>query len=250
MRISSKSLALGLFFAVGALAQNSIPPGTIIPAQFNHSLNSQKSKTGQTITARIMQDVPLSAGKKIRAGAKVIGYVASVSAPDREGRSRIRLRFDRIQLGHKPVPIRASLRALASMMEVEEAQIPPSGPDRGTPWAWTTRNLIGGEVAYGEGGPVARGTRIVGMALANGVLAPVKSTPSGCRGEIADNTQPQALWVFSSDACGVYGMPGVEITHAGRTEPLGEIVLTSKRGKLEISSGSGMLLRVNGENTP
>ena len=86
------------------------------------------------------------------------------------------------RFGKQRVAMTTNLRALASMMDVEDTQIPPTGTDRGTPWAWRTRNLIGDEVAYGEG-PVARGTDIVGQAVADGVLAPVRRNPeAGCRG--------------------------------------------------------------------
>ena len=245
-----KFVVLGLvLFSGGAFAQNAIPPGTVLPAQLNTSLNSKKSKPGQTITARIMQDVPLSRERKIRAGTRVVGHIVTVNPATNAGASQITLRFESLDFNHESVPITSSLRALASMTEVADAQIPPSGPDRGTPWAWRTRNLIGGEVAYGEGGPVARGTQIVGRALVEGVLVRLDANPaSGCRGEFAGSTQPQALWVFSSDACGVYGLEDVQITHAGRSAPLGEITLTSKQGSLNISSGSGMLLRVNGSD--
>ena len=138
-----------------------------------------------------------------------------------------------------------NLRALASMMDVEEAQVPPTGPDRGTPWAWRTRNLIGEEVAYGEGGPVAHGTDIVGQALADGVLVPVRPNPvSRCRGALSGNAEPQALWVFSSDACGLYELPKLTLAHAGRTDPVGLIKLLSDMGNVKVPAGSGMLLRV------
>ena len=245
-----KSAVLGLLlFSAGAFAQSAIPTGTVLPAQLNSSLNSKKCKPGQTVSARIMQDVPLSSRMKIRAGTKLIGHVVSLSAPTTRGLSQVTFRFDRLQSRHQSVAISTSIRALASMLTVVEADIPSTGPDRGTPWAWRTRNLIGGEVAYGEGGPVARGTQIVGEALADGVLAPIRSNPaSGCRGEIAGNAQPQALWVFSSDACGVYGIDQVQITHAGRSAPVGEITLTSSQGNVNIAPGSGMLLRVNGSD--
>ena len=61
-----------LSFSGGAVAQISIPLGTVLPAQLNSSLNSRKTKPGERITARIMQDVPLPAGRKIRAGAEVV----------------------------------------------------------------------------------------------------------------------------------------------------------------------------------
>ncbi len=234
-----------LLLSAAALAQNEIPPGTILPAQLNSSLNSRKITAGQTFTARIMQDVPLSPHTKIRAGSKVVGRVVSASAAEKGGSSQITLRFDRLEFHHRSVPISTNLRALASTMEVEDAQVPPAGPDRGTPWAWITRNLIGGQVAYGAGGPVARGDSIVGKALADGVLLPVEANPArGCRGQMAGNKRDQALWVFSSDACGLYGMPDIALAHAGRSEPVGEITLTSNQGNLNVRAGSGLLLRI------
>ena len=227
-----------------ALGQIAIPAGTVLPARLNSSLNSRKSVTGQIVTARIMQDVPLP-GSKLHAGAKVIGRVVSVQPATKSRPAEIAVQFDRVRMGHAEIPIRANLRTLASLMDVESVQVPTTGPDRGTPSTWITRNLIGGEVAYGAGGPVARGTDIVGTALADGVLVPVSANAqAGCRGELSDNHQAQALWVFSSDACGVYGYPDVQIAHAGRTPPVGEIRFTSPK-HFVIRGGSGMLLRVN-----
>jgi hypothetical protein len=65
-----------------------------------------------------------------------------------------------------------------------------------------------------------------------------------CRGAVDGNDQPQALWVFSSDACGLYGFPHLKIANTGRTAHTGEIVLESERGEMKIRSGAGMLLRV------
>jgi hypothetical protein len=66
-----------------------------------------------------------------------------------------------------------------------------------------------------------------------------------CRGRIAGNENPQALWVLSHDACVVYGL-NFTIAHAGR--PTGKIVLESSKGDLAISKGSAMLLLVNQPN--
>jgi len=234
-----------LLFSAAAFAQDAIPLGTILPVQLNSSLNSQKNRSGQIISGRIMQDVPAASGKRIRAGSKVVGRILSVTSASNGTPAEITLQFDVLKFSHTSAPITTNLRAMASMMEVEDAQVPPTGTDRGTPWAWMTRILIGGEVVYGQGGPVARGDQIVGQALYDGVLLPLRARPgSNCRGETAGNNRLQALWVFSSDACGVYGMEHVEIKHAGRTAPLGEISLTSKQGNVNIRSGSGMLLRV------
>jgi hypothetical protein len=239
-----------LLLSIASFAQTVIPAGTVLPVQSNTGLNSRKSKAGQKITARIMQDVPLYDKGRIRAGSSVIGRVLRVSAGQNNEPAEITLAFDQVKYGDRLIPIRTSLRALASMMEIEYAQIPPSGPDRGTPWAWTTKNLIGGEVAYGEGGPVARGTQIVGKVVPDGALLPLRaSRNSNCRDQVDTGDRLQALWVFSSDACGVYGIEGLEVAHAGNTEPLGEITLTSKKGDVKIRSGSGLLLRVIGTNS-
>jgi hypothetical protein len=191
-----------------------------------------------------MQDVPLPDGAKIRAGSKVVGQVVALRKNDNG--ADIELRFDKLITGNRVIPITTDLRAIASMMEVSDAQVPESGPDRGTPqYRWTT-DQIGGEVNYGGGSGVAHGSYIVGESVPPGVLVRVSSAPGmKCRGEADHNNWLQALWVFSSDACGVYGFPGLTIAHAGRTTPVGEVVLRVDKGKVNIRAGSGMLLRVN-----
>jgi len=235
-----------IMLSMDLFAQNTIPAGTIVPVALNSSLNSRKVKPGQVITARVMQDVPLSPGSTIHAGAKVIGRVIDVKPANGGTGAQVSFRFDTLVVSKRRIPIITNLRALASMMAVEAAQLPESGPDRGTSQnAWTT-DQIGGEVVYRGGGPVADGLRSVGEPTYGGVLVHVSAKPgSPCRGEIEGNDRLQALWVFSSDACGVYDFAGLAIVHAGRTDPVGEITLASDKGELNIRAGSGMLLRVN-----
>lgn len=235
-----------IMLSMDLLAQNTIPAGTIVPVALNSSLNSRKVKPGQVITARVMQDVPLSPGSTIHAGAKVIGRVIDVKPANGGTGAQVSFRFDTLVVSKRRIPIIINLRALASMMAVEAAQLPESGPDRGTSQnAWTT-DQIGGEVVYRGGGPVADGLRSVGEPTYGGVLVHVSANPgSPCRGEIEGNDRLQALWVFSSDACGVYDFADLAIVHAGRTDPVGEITLVSAKGEVNIRAGSGMLLRVN-----
>lgn len=235
-----------IMLSMDLFAQNTIPAGTIVPVALNSSLNSRKVKPGQVITARVMQDVPLSPGSTIHAGAKVIGRVIDVKPANGGTGAQVSFRFDTLVVSKRRIPIIINLRALASMMAVEAAQLPESGPDRGTSQnAWTT-DQIGGEVVYRGGGPVADGLRSVGEPTYGGVLVHVSANPgSPCRGEIEGNDRLQALWVFSSDACGVYDFADLAIVHAGRTDPVGEITLVSAKGEVNIRAGSGMLLRVN-----
>jgi hypothetical protein len=241
-----KAFLISLLFSVAAFAQTTIPAGTVLPVQLNSTLSSIKSKPGQMISARVMQDVPLPAKKKIHAGAKVLGHIVSVKTASNGAPSEVTFAFTKLKFSGREVAINAHLRALASMMDIEDAQIPPSGTDRGTPWAWATRNLIGGEVAYGQGGPVSRGVDTVGEALDGGVLAAVSANrASGCHGSLDENGVRQALWLFSSNACGVYGIPELQIAHAGRTAPIGQVNLVAMQENVEVRAGSGMLLRIN-----
>jgi hypothetical protein len=247
-----RMLWIGLMlFSPHLFAQGAIPAGTILPIALNSSLNSRKVKAGQVITARVMQEVPLLSGSKIREGAKVIGHVVDVKPATTGIGAQMTLRFDTVAVSKQRIAITTNLRALASMMAVEEAQIPESGPDRGTSEnAWTT-DQIGGEVVYRGGGPVASGLRSVGEPTTHGVLVHVSAKPgTKCRGEVDGNDRPQALWVFSSDACGAYDFADFEIAHAGRTNPVGEITLKSTKRDLNLQAGSGMLLRVNATPEP
>ena len=243
-----KSLAVtGFLILSSALsAQNAIPAGTILPVQLNSSLKSNRARPGQIISARVMQDLPLPGGARIHAGARVSGEVLAV-VPARNGKgAKISFRFDTLTTGKRHIPVITNVRALANMMDVSQAYIPESGPDHGTSeYNWTT-DQIGGEIDYHGGGAIVHDSEIVGYSVANGVVvrATAKSG-SKCRAAVAGNDRPQALWVFSSDACGLYDFPGVTLVHAGRTNPFGQIVLESNAGDLNIRAGSGMLLRVN-----
>jgi hypothetical protein len=223
-----------------------IPAGTILPARLNHGLSSKNARPGQKITGRIMQEVPLPNDGKIPEGAKVSGTIVSVERGGNGANGRISFRFDNLEIRHRNLPIVANLRALAGFMEVQFAQTPEFSPGFGTPYVWATTRQIGGDEVFGVGGPVTNAnSETVGKGVYGGVLVHVHAQPgSGCRGALDPEDRPQALWVFSSDACGVYGIQGVRIAHTGRTEPVGEIALVADQRDLLVWGASGMLLRI------
>jgi hypothetical protein len=239
------------FLASAALLASTPPPGTVLPARLNSTLSSKKMRPGQVVTARIMQDVPLPDRSRIPQGSTLIGHVVSVTPAANGIGGLISLRFDALKVRRHTIPITAHLRAIASPIEVEQAQIPVSGPDRGTPdSAWTTVQ-IGGDTVYRGGGPVEGKTGEVGQPVHDGVLSLLSANPeAGCLGTSGAEGNLQALWVFSSDACGAYGLPGLAIAHAGRTNPVGEISFRSLKDDAKIPSGSGLLLRVDVAGNP
>jgi hypothetical protein len=224
-----------------------IPSGTVLPVRLETTLSSSKSQTGQRVTARIMQDVPLPHGSKIREGSKVLGHIVEKTDPAQGGPASISVQFDTLVSSYGTTKLTTSLRAIAGLGEVLGARTPQAGEGEGDVWNWRNTTQIGGDVVYGVGGPVTSDGEVVGTSVASGVLGEIRAKPgSKCRGPIDGNQNPQALWLFSSDACGAYGLSHAQIAHAGRSNPVGVIVLTSGRGKVMVQSGAGMLLRVAG----
>jgi hypothetical protein len=225
-----------------------VPSGTILPVRLNSTLSSAKCKPGQEITGRIMQDVPLPSGRTVPAGSKVIGHIAEV-VPATSGRNaQISIQFDKLVSSGETVSIHTNLRAIAGFMGVMEAQTPTTAPGEGDNFEALNTVQIGGDIAYGYGGPVttsADPNDVVGKELKDGMLGQVRAKEgTKCRGALDGNDNPQALWVFSSDACGTYRLEHISIAHAGRTAPVGLIVLSSDKRTLKIPEGAGMLLRV------
>ena len=244
-------LLLAVFLAAGTVlhAQNqgksnatNMPDGTILPVQLSSTISLYKAVPGQPISARIAQDVSLENGVVLRRGTKVLGHIVSVIPGNP---SRIAFTFDRIEYSKSnTVSVATNLRALASTLEIDSASTPETGPDRGTPSVWWNTVQVGGEGLYGRG-PLTRGEQVVGHWVWGGGAVGQVEENGECRGEAADNTREQSLWLFSTDACGVYGYSDVAIEHAGRTSPEGEITLTSTNPNLKIRAGSGILLRVD-----
>jgi hypothetical protein len=215
---------------------------TILPVQLSSTISLDKAAPGQPISARIAQDVALENGAVLRRGTKVLGHIVSVTAGNP---SRIAFTFDRIEYSKSnTVSIATNLRALASNLEIDSASLPTTGPDRGTPSVWWNTVQVGGEGLYGSG-PLMSGEQVVGRWVWGGGAVGQIEASGKCRGDVAGNAREQSLWLFSTDACGVYGYADVAIEHAGRTSPAGEITLTSTNPNLKIRAGSGILLRVD-----
>ena len=241
-----------LFFSTASFAQTQkstntrvIANGTILPVQLNTTLSVDKSVDGQVISGRIAQDVQLQNGRKLHAGTKVLGHVVRVT---RGNPSQITITFDTIQMSKdESLTGATNLRALASYMEILTASTPKEGGgDGGTPEnAWNTTQ-VGGQALYGSA-TLRRGEQILGHWVPGGGAVGKVEANGPCRGEVAGSSHEQALWLFSTNACGVYGYPGVSIEHAGRTNPVGEITLQSEKSTFKVRTGSGLLLRVDND---
>jgi hypothetical protein len=228
-------------------AATEVPESSVLPVRLNAELSSRKTKPGQVITARIMQDVPLPGDAKIPVGAMLAGQVTEVQAASAGNGGSISFRFDTLRLSHENVRLIVHLRAIASTWEVHHAQLPLSSSNTGAENSWTTVQ-IGGDVVYRGGGSVRNRSGVVGKPVENGVLGRLDPNPG--RGCPHDGTgeRAQALWLFSSDACGTYDLQNVAIVRAASNAAgatTGKITLGSSKGDVDVRSGAGLLLGVD-----
>lgn len=222
-----------------------IPVGTVLPVSLEHELSSKEQGKDEVIEGRLMQDVPLPGGDVLPAGSKLHGAITNVASAS-QGLASVSFRFTSLETRRTTLPILAGLRAFAPFLDAQRARTPYQ-ESSGSPGGWGITLQIGGDVRFGDNGKVTNGHhRVVGKATKNsGVLGRLEDAPgSPCEAWPDATTGPQAVWVFSVDACGIYDLKGVRIARAGNKEPLGEITLTKDDGDLKIMKSSALLLRV------
>ena len=245
MKRAFLGLAIIACLAVPSVAQQ-IPDGTLLPVKLNNTIKAGKTRTGERVLGKLMQPVRLPDGRNLPVGTAIMGRVLEVRPASSGSGSRVVLVFENAQVDRRTIPISVSLRALASMTAVFDAQLPTNLIDDygSTVSDWNTVQ-VGGQAVYRGAGIVMSGPEIVGRASDTGLVtampAPAKGSP--CSRETAANQREQAFWVFSSNACGTYGFDDLTIEHAGRSRPIGQIALAS-RGNLDVRGGSGWLLTV------
>jgi len=220
--------------------------GLILPIRLESTLVVRDAQKGQLLEARVMQDVPLTEGSKLAMKSVVKGTVLGVTNDSDGAGFNLTVSFTQVESRNQTLTMNTSLRAMASYQAVRTSQTPLTGPDGGTPAGWANTVQIGGDIRYGDGGLVRNGHKQkVGKGVFGGVLVHVQANPSaGCEGPIDGDDHLQALWVFSADACGVYGMKGANIAHAGKSDPIGEITLHFEKNDMKLDAGTAMLLRV------
>jgi hypothetical protein len=223
-----------------------IPAGYILPVHLERALSVRHARAGDSLETRIMQEVPLPNRGKVPVRSLVNGTILHVARDEDEIGVTVTLRFDTLIERRRSFSVVTGLRAIASNLAVHEAQLPLNQVDEAQPLGWASTVQIGGDYRFGDGDKVRnRWKETVGRAVPGGVLVNVTANPRmGCAGPEAGETPPQALWVFSADACGVFGLKGMQLTHNGQSVPLGEISLHFKKADMVLRAGTGLLLTV------
>jgi hypothetical protein len=137
------------------------------------------------------------------------------------------------------------------MLAVSTAQ-QPVNPNSGygtTSWDWNMLQ-VGGQVAF-NGQRIVRSQtgEVVGKVVEPGAVlgVPLANPARGCAGP-SNNSAEQAFWIFSTDACGVYGYKHLTLNTGVGSSPSAQITFQSPK-VITIRGGSGWLLLVTSAPT-
>ena len=233
-------LATVFLFSAISFAQQ-LPAGVALPIMLSSDLNAKKDAAGKKVEGKVMQEVPLLSGQ-ISKGARITGHIVNVSKPGASG-SAITLKFDSIQDGSRTIPLNAELIALASMTSVADAQSPinNTGTSQDSSDSWVTRQVGGDLVNRGQHTAGSPGGAVGTWLEGTSVLMRLTPNPDAGCPDFPGYKAVQAVWIFSSAACGTYGFDDVVVTSSGAESPVGEISLGSSEN-VNVRGGSGWLL--------
>jgi len=206
------------------------PPGATLPVLINRTLKVHNVRLGQSVTAQLLQVVPVGADINLPQGTKLDGHVVRVSE------TSISILFDQLRWKDQTLPVHVRLIAAAAPSNVFDTKLPEGATDRSTsnPGDWTTRQVGGDEVylSAGSGKVYDQYSQPVGYANFSGVYAS-PSTP----GQL-----PRAMGPFSTTVTGLHGLRDLSIVSSGDTGI--PITLAANKPGWQIGNGTALLLEV------
>lgn len=225
-----------------------IPAQTTIPIIFSHTVDSRRANPGDAVTATTLQVIELPSGQSIPKNSIVLGRIVDVQASAKNGsNSRLSIQFESIRVKNETIQIRVFVRALASPNESYDATH-PTGPVGGDVLDTTT--LIGGDYVYlSDKHLYSPGGDVLGESRNNGIFA--RLVPSAYHNRygtfLCGGTDTvQSLAIYSTSACGPYGLGDTYMTAAGDADLSGVFTLESPKSFVRIYGLSTALLQVIG----
>lgn len=222
--------------------------GTTINTKLMNSLDAKKSKTGDRVEARTIEDVKQNGKVVLPKGTRLFGHVTRAEARSKgQSQSALGIAFDHAELRNgQQVPVHLAIQALATSQAVMQTSVDDAnmiGVDADTTPAMepgTGPGLIGGTVGATTG--MAGG---LSGGVGNGAGTMLGSTTSM-------NTaihSPGAVGSFNSAGMltsrsrGVFGIPGVSLEPSMSGSAQNSTLVSSSRN-VHLASGTRMLLRV------
>jgi hypothetical protein len=246
-----RALAILLLSSTAVLAQvgktASEPPvleaPTTLPIVFTKTVSANRSRIGDSVSAKTSQIVHLPNGEVIPAGAKISGHVVAANSfvydktpYARQKQSALSIKFDSLEFQEGTLPINVTVRAMADPVTSEDARTPLAsdvdpqgtvtqiGGDQLTPSQHEVFSRDGDVVAYNRRGGV------YAHLIANG----------GCDGSSVE----VSVGIYSASACGLYGFARVFAQETGSEAKPSTLTLVSTHVSPKIWKNSTALLEV------
>jgi len=246
LALAMANLALYATAATVQLESQALPQSTAIPVRFDHSVDAQKARVGDAVTARTIQVIDLPSGREIAKGTVLVGHVVAVqpfhfdqTPYAHQKPSLLSIHFDKLQTRDAAIPVNLAVRALANTNDSKDAVYPHSTDDTDhvgmmTLIGGTTFSPLDKRIESSDGDAI-------GYNRKNGVFARlIASGP--CDGTATE----QSIAIFSPDACGVYGFAGDYLTDNGQ-DGSGTFTLAVRGHSVKLYAGSTALLQVGRE---
>jgi len=227
-----------------------VSSGMTINTELQTTLDARKCHPGQRVVAKTTQDVKEDGHVVLRKGTQLIGHVTEAQARTKaNAQSSVGIVFDEaVTKKGEEVPFHATIQALAAAQSTSAASLDndmmePSGAPMGS-----GGGSMGGGVVGGAGSPVtsaAGATRGMAAGLpqtANGAIGATSATAASAGGNLRGLN---AAGQLTSASSGVIGMNDMNLTSAASNSTESSVV-TSAKHNVHLSSGTQMLLRVNG----
>jgi hypothetical protein len=207
-----------------------INAGAALQAELTKAIDSKKAKSGDEISARLVQDLKSDNGQIVmRKGSKVVGHITEATPKTKENaESRLGLTFEKV--------VGKDGQELAFNAVIQAIAPPPQAASSGD-----ARSGMNSSVGTN---PMAGGRSSGGMSPAGSGSAPgpTLSTPTG---NIGGATPGSGVGIINASNHGVLGMDGVALNKAGADNPQGS-VLSSSNGTIKLDNGTQIILLVAG----
>lgn len=221
---------------------NAAPVGTAFPVVFTHTINAADAKMGDTVTTKTTQVVILPTGDRIPQGSELIGTIVESHPHSPNEPSELAIRFETLLSAGSKSAIRVRLRAMASFVDsysARSALVQYDTPDN------SLYSQVGGDTYFPYDAVHSPRGAVVGKATRDGIFVKLARTTAESNDRImCDETDTlQAVGIFSSSACGLYGFGDFFLDEAG-TSGDGVIRFHADQHSAKIARGTVALLQV------
>ncbi|HEV2617906.1 MAG TPA: hypothetical protein VGU63_15000 [Candidatus Acidoferrales bacterium] len=229
--------------------------GTTINTELLTTVDAHKCRPGQRVEARTTQDVKQDGHVVLRKGTKLVGHVTEAQAKTKENsESSVGIVFDQaVMKKGQEIPFHATIQALAAAQANSAASLDNDMMQPAAPPMSSGGGAMGGG-AMGSGAVGAAGSAVGSAAgstrsmagtvpqTASGTLGTASTTAASAGGNLRGLN---AAGQLTSASTGVIGMNDLNLTSAAANSTEGSVITSAKRN-VHLSSGTQMLLRVNG----